>query len=46
MVALVSGGGSFEPFGLSSELGALLLGVILADVSGRCYNQSAFPCAR
>jgi predicted Kef-type K+ transport protein len=31
MVALVAGGGSFEHFGLSSELGALLLGVILAD---------------
>ena len=31
MVALVLGGSSFEYFGLSSELGALLLGVILAD---------------
>lgn len=31
MVALVLGGSSFEHLGLSSELGALLLGVILAD---------------
>ncbi len=31
MVALVVGGSSFEYLGLSSELGALLLGVILAD---------------
>jgi predicted Kef-type K+ transport protein len=31
MVALVFGGQSFELAGLSSELGALLLGVILAD---------------
>lgn len=31
MLALVIGGGSFEQFGLSSELGALLLGMILAD---------------
>ena len=31
MAALVAGGGSFEYLGLSSELGALLLGVILAD---------------
>jgi predicted Kef-type K+ transport protein len=31
MAALVAGGGSFEHLGLSSELGALLLGVILAD---------------
>lgn len=31
MVAIVVGGNSFEYFGLSSELGALLLGVVLAD---------------
>ncbi|MFO8025931.1 cation:proton antiporter [Thiohalophilus sp.] len=31
LVALVVGGGSFEEFGLSSELGALLLGIILSD---------------
>lgn len=31
MLALVVGGASFEQFGLSSELGALMLGVILAD---------------
>jgi predicted Kef-type K+ transport protein len=31
MAAMVAGGGSFEHLGLSSELGALLLGVILAD---------------
>jgi predicted Kef-type K+ transport protein len=31
MLALVIGGSSFEQFGLSSELGALLLGIILAD---------------
>jgi len=31
MLALVIGGGSFEQFGLSSELGALMLGMILAD---------------
>ncbi len=31
MLALVIGGSSFSQFGLSSELGALMLGVILAD---------------
>jgi len=31
MLALVIGGASFEQLGLSSELGALLLGIILAD---------------
>lgn len=31
MLALVIGGGSFEQLGLSSELGALLLGLILSD---------------
>ncbi|MDT8384854.1 MAG: cation:proton antiporter family protein [Gammaproteobacteria bacterium] len=31
LLALVVGGAGFEGFGLSSELGALLLGVILAD---------------
>ncbi len=31
VLALVVGGASFEHFGLSSELGALLLGVLLAD---------------
>lgn len=31
MLALVIGGASFEHLGLSSELGALLLGIILAD---------------
>jgi len=31
ILALVIGGSSFEQFGLSSELGALVLGVILAD---------------
>ncbi|MEJ2180007.1 MAG: cation:proton antiporter, partial [Gammaproteobacteria bacterium] len=31
VIALVVGGSSFEQVGLSSELGALLLGVILAD---------------
>ena len=31
LVALVAGGSSFEYLGLSSELGALLLGVIMAD---------------
>lgn len=31
VLALVVGGGSFEGFGLSSELGALLLGLILSD---------------
>jgi predicted Kef-type K+ transport protein len=31
VLALVVGGASFEHFGLSSELGALLLGILLAD---------------
>ncbi|MFP3874477.1 MAG: cation:proton antiporter [Thiohalophilus sp.] len=31
LLALVVGGGSFEEFGLSSELGALLLGIVLSD---------------
>ena len=31
MLALVVGGSSFERFGLSSELGALLLGIIVSD---------------